>query len=196
MNWKTTTQPTFEPISLAYLKAHTKNDLSNEDELLLAYIANARSFIENRIELAIPAQTITLKLDEFPHSDRLLLPRANLISLTSVSYIDTDEATQTTHPVGSPAADYYGVDTYGGAIFLKSGQTWPSDVIDQRQAITIVYRAGWEDEVSIPGGIQQAVAMLAAHWDRNREAATFGAVSSEIDFAVSALIEQYRVFDR
>lgn len=198
MNWKVTTQPTFEPVTISELKAQIRQDLSNEDVLLTSYIVAARQFCERRIGLAIPAQTITLKMDSFPSCDRIELPMSNLISVTSVSYVDANGVTQTPHPTGSPQADYYGVDTYStpGALFLKSGQAWPADLLLQRQAVTIVYRAGWAAVGDIPQSIKQAVALLAAHWDRNREPVGMGGVSAEVDFAVSALLDQWRVYSR
>lgn len=194
MSWKTTTAPTFEPITLVELKAQIRQDLNSEDVVLAGYISAARAFCERRLNLAIPAQTITLKLDTFPSGDRIMLPMSNLISVTSVGYIDTNEANQVTHPVGSPEADYYGVDTYSvpGSVFLKYGQAWPRDVISQPQAVTIVYRAGWPAQNDIPPSIKQAVTLLASHWDRNREPVGMGDVPAEIDFTVSALLDQFR----
>lgn len=196
MNWKTTTAPTFEPVTLEELKMHIRADLADEDPLLVGYISAAREFVERRLGLAVCQQTITLKLDGFPASSRIELPQSNLISVTSVSYLDSNGDTQTPHPVGSPGADYYGVDTYNtpGALFLKDGQSWPSDVLLQPQAVTIVYRAGWSSSALIPRSIKQAVLLLAGHWERNREAMAFGEAPAEIDFTLSALLDQFRVY--
>lgn len=199
MKWKVTTQPAFEPITLEHLKQHARIDSTDEDEILTSYISAARAFVERRIEMAVCEQTITAKLDGFPYSDgRIDLPYSNLIAVDSVSYLDADGAPQTPHPTGSPQADYYGVDTYTtpGALFLKSGQTWPSDVLQEPNVVTIVYRAGWADRASIPEQIRQAVTLLAAHWERNRETVNFGEAPAEIEFTLSALIDQFRVYWR
>lgn len=197
MQWKVTTAPTFEPITLEHLKQHIKvGDETAEDEVLTTYISAARGFVENRLNLAVCAQTVTLKLDSFPSCDRIELPLSNLISVTSVSYVDTDDATQTPHPTGSPLADYYGVDTYStpGALFLRYGQSWPTSVLLEPQAVTIVYRAGWASQAAIPAPIKQAVTLLAAHWERNRETVNFGEAPAEISFTLSALLDQYRFY--
>ena len=91
---------------------------------------------------------------------------------------------------------YYGVDTYRtpGRLYLKSGQTWPTGLLDEPGAITIVYRAGWTSADDIPVGIKQAVTILAAHWERNRESVNFGQAPEEIAFTLSALLDQHRAW--
>lgn len=190
MNWKVTEEPSQEPVTLAEVKAQIRSDTGTEDELITGYIEGARRFVENRLDLALIDQEITYKLDSFPYIDRLVLPRTNLISVTSVSYVDQDGATQTL------ATSVYGVDTFStpGAIYLKTNKEWPTELLNERNVVTVVYRAGWDDRASVPRNIKQAVLLLIGHWNENRETVLTGSIQTEIDFTVTALLNQERLF--
>lgn len=113
--------------------------------------------------------TYTLKLDRFPFDDYIDLPKPPLVSVTSVSYVDLTGATQTF------SASRYEVDTDGepGRIYLKYGESWPS-TRTQRNAVTIVFVAGYGDASDVPENIKHSIKLKAAHWYENREGSVPG----------------------
>lgn len=124
---------------------------------------------EQFLNKALLTQTWKLFIDSsFP--DVIELPRPPLQSVTSITYIDSDGAEQTV------ATSVYDVDTNSlpGRIFEKHNQTWPSDVRDQINAITIEYKAGYTSAALVPGAIKNAMLMHVGHLYENREAVIIG----------------------
>jgi uncharacterized phiE125 gp8 family phage protein len=189
IDWKVTTDPSEEPVTLSEAKTHARVDGSDEDSLITALIIAARQWVEQHIDTAIIDQTITAKRNGFPNSWRLYLPRTALRSVTSVDYLDSDRASQTL------STDVYAEDTFAkpGSIYLKQDESWPTDVADEPNSVTVVYQAGIAANASeVPQPIKQAILLLVAHWYENRTAVVVGTVSSEVQFAVNALLMPYR----
>jgi hypothetical protein len=81
-----------------------------------------------------------------------------------VQYYDSSNALTTL------ASTNYLVDTFTepGAIELVEGAVWPSTYM-RRNAVQIVYKAGWTDPELMPRGLQQALLLLIGHFYENRE---------------------------
>ena len=99
------TSPAKEPVSLAEAKLHLKIEATDtgEDSLIKRLIVVARRRAEVSTGRALVTQTWTLALDGFP-GGVIEVPRPPLSSVTSITYIDPEGATQTV------AADRYRVD--------------------------------------------------------------------------------------
>lgn len=146
MNWTTlnrTGEPAAEPVRVEEVQASERidADLVEDVEVLRGYIAAARQFVEGYTNRALVEQTWTMKLAEWPCDGtrrRIDLPKPPLLSVTSISYVDTDGATQTL------AADQYAVhaDAWGAYVVEAYGKTWPA-VRCQDDAITVVFFAGY-----------------------------------------------------
>ena len=138
--------PTQEPLSVDDVKDDLGINTTDHDAKLRRYIVEGRNLAEKTLGRALITQTITYKIDEFPYDDEIYLPRPPLISVTSVSYIDSTGTTQT--------FTNYSTDTTSqpGRIYLNYGVDWPSTQ-DIENAITIVYQAGYGDASSIPQNI-------------------------------------------
>ena len=191
MSWKVTAEPAVEPVTLAEAKAHCRVQHDAEDDLITALIVAARNYCEQELDLAIIEQEITLKLDAWPSGRTIYLPRANLLSVTSVSYLDGASAIQT-------FADFTEDDFSTPARIVNNTSDWP-ETANKANAITIVYRAGFSElstgnEHSTPQAVAQALLMLVAHWYSNRQAVNVGShnTSSEVQMSVSALLHKYR----
>jgi uncharacterized phiE125 gp8 family phage protein len=192
MSWKVTVGPILEPVTVEEAKRHLRildDDTQNED--IADVIKDARDWCENYIDLAILEQTITLKLDTFPAKDFITLPRSNLISITSVKYTDPDGIEQTV------STSVYAADTYGrpGHVFLKDGQEWPSSLADQKNAVEVIYKAGYGNtRDSVPPAIKRAIKLLLSHWDSNREATIVGVSVAELPMGVTAALDKHRLY--
>lgn len=193
-NWSSAGVDT-EPVTLAEAKEHLRILHTDEDDYITALISAARDWCERYIDLAIPQQTVTLRLDAFP-DDRsaIQLPFANLLSVTSVAYLDSDGDSQTV------ATSVYGENLTAkpAEIYLKANQVWPSDEAQQDQAVTIVYEAGFAEVVSgvqdCPKAVKQAILLIIGHFYENREDAVMGVTITEIPMGAKACLDRYRLY--
>lgn len=188
MKYKVTTAPTDEPITLDEAKAQLRVelDMNVENDLIRRLITAARQWAETYMQRPIVTQTVTAKFPAF--SARMALPYSgNLQSVTSVSYQDSDDATQTL------ATTVYGVDDYTepAAIYLRHDQDWPETFTDPN-AISVVYTAGYAVD-DVPSDIKSALLLMIGHLFENREESIVGTNAMELPMGAKALLWQYRV---
>lgn len=187
---KVTTAPTTEPVTVAELREHGRFDDADTDAYVTSLGTAARRWVENRTNRALITQTRTLKIDRFPSGDGQVieLPGGVVQSVSSVSYQDTGDATQTW------ASSNYELDlnTDGGTarLGLADGKDWP-DVRDDTLAVTIVYIAGYGAAAAVPEDIKLAIKMIAADFYNRREAASVFDYSENM--ATKHLLAPYRV---
>lgn len=112
-------------------QARTGTD-SDLDAELTRLITVARNHVEKYCGIRIGSQTIVAKCDSF--DDLARLPEAPVNSVTSITYIDTDGATQTL------ATSVYEVrnDDLETAVVLKFNQSWPAIQDGSRITLTAV----------------------------------------------------------
>lgn len=188
---KLVTAPATEPITLAEAKAQCRVDHTDDDDLLVAYIAAARTWWEETYGRALLAQTWDYAIDAFPDSDVLWLPKAPLQSVTSVTYYDDDLSTSTVF-----SSSNYQVDTTAepGRIALKDGVSWPSDALRLSSGVVVRFVAGYASEEAVPGPIKSALKLLVAQMYAFREPQVVGKTLAQVEFAVEALSAPYRVW--
>lgn len=124
-------------------KEHLKIESATtaDDELIDTQIAIARNTIETasganrRRSNRMLATTYDLKLDYFPNSDHIWLPRGPLISVTSITYVDANGTTQT-----MTSTDYV-ADLANSKIDLAYSEVWPTTRPDYN-AVTVRFVAG------------------------------------------------------
>ena len=187
MNYKITSAPDVEPLTVADVKLHLRmTSDTTEDALISALITAAREYCERYTERAFMTQTVALYLDEWPDEDYIELPLAPLQSVTSVVYKNS-AGTETTMTV---TTDYI-VDANSptGRVVLAYGKTWPDFTAYPVNPITITYKAGY---TAVPKSLRQAMLLLIGNWYENRESTVIGTVTKEMEFAVKALLDQYR----
>lgn len=170
------TQPAVEPLTLAEAKLHLRvaDTFTADDDYVTALIVAARRFVENYTGRALIEQTFDLKLDSFP-CWQIDVPRPPLISVTSITYVDTAGDTQTVD-----AADYQ-VDTdadQGGRIQPAYLKYWKSTRADLN-AVVIRCIAGYlgagspasdyDYSANVPAEIKQAMLLVIGHLYEHRE---------------------------
>lgn len=198
-----TSDATTEPVTTAEAKTHLRVDNSAEDTYIDTLITAARQHIEEITGRALIKQTWELSLDDFPesvwfespwepwirHGEKpILLPRSPLQSVTSITYVDTDGATQTL------SASKYRVDSKSepARVTEAEGEIWPStDRVTN--AVTVTYDAGYGDQAAdVPAAFKHAIKLLVGHWFENREASTPDSIQ-KLPTAVEALLSPYQV---
>lgn len=191
-----TTSPTFEPLTAAEAREFCRVDDDSQDSTLDMCIKAARERIENDTSRALVTQTLRVTMDAFPcaadrtyasenlNIEAIQVPRPPLVSVTSITYVDTDGATQTL------SASRYTVDTYSepGRIVPAYGYSWPS-TRDIPNAVTIVYVAGYTT-TNIPARAKLLCGMLTHYEFDQRNPVNVGNIVNEMPLAAKTLMGQ------
>ncbi len=188
-DWRQTTPPTVEPVTLQEACDWCKVSLGDDAAVMTGLVKAARHHVEMIIGRQLITATWTLKLDGFPC--RIVCPRPPLASVTSITYTDEANATQTL------SASLYQVDTYRepGIIVPEYGRTWPTTRADTVNTVTVVYQAGYgATGASVPDDIKTAILLLCAHWYEHREEVITGTIQTTMDKASDALLAPYMVW--
>lgn len=195
MTWtiKQTTEPTYQPVTLAEARNHLRlvaTDGSHPDDSTVeTYIKAATSYAESRTNKVYAQRTFTLKRDKF--AETMELPVYPVLSVDSITYVDSDGATQTM------AASNYQVitDRIPAIVHLEDVPTVDEDTLN---AVTITVTAGVEssnspaDADKVPDAVKQAVKLMIGHFYENREAVTETNVH-HVPMATDALLWPHRV---
>ena len=149
-----TVPPTSEPLTLGELKTALQVLHSADDAEITAMGIAAREYVERYTGRQLMTATYTLTMCGFPCGG-FDLPRPPLASVTSITYVDGDGATQTV------ATSVYAVDTghEPGRVNLKYQQQWPV-ARSQENAVTVTYVAGYASAALVPATLKQAIKML------------------------------------
>lgn len=158
---------------------------TTEDPVLVGMLAAARESVEEYLQRALITRTLRYTIDRFPSCDILPLPRPNLLTVTSVQYIDTNGDTQT-----MSSSDYtVDVATLPGRIVLDWDASWPSPR-DQRNAVIVNYTAGYgASRSAIPSPIKAAIKMMIGDLFEHREGEDSSADT------IQALLGPYRFLE-
>lgn len=191
MSWslQVVTPPAAELVSVAEARAHLRVDHTHEDVLVAGWIAAARTHCEQILRKAIGTQTLRLTVDRFPPCGPLRLPRPPLQSVTSVSYRDADDASQT----WSSSLYLVQADAEPAEIEPAVGESWPT-IGERSGAVQVLYVAGYT-ATTLPATVRQAMLLLVGHWYESRSAVLTGTISKPIEFAVDALLGPDRLLE-
>lgn len=157
-----------EALTAVEVKDHLRVTFDGEDAAIEDWIKSAREYLDGPTGIlgrALFTQTWELVLDAFPCADAIILPLPPLQSVTSITYLDPEGASQTL------STDVYGVDDSGveGVIFRKAGQSWPSTLC-QRGAVVVRFVAGYGDTAEdIPRRLVAAMKLHISDLFENRE---------------------------
>lgn len=147
-----TVAPTEEPISIAEAQEFSRIDSQDETATLKTLIASARMDAETITGMQFVTATWAYKIDEFPGSGIIVLPRPKLIAVSSITYTDTNGTSTTL------AATEYTVviDGVFGEIHEAYGVSWPN-TRDIPNAVVITYTAGFGAASAVPSSIKSAL---------------------------------------
>ena len=156
------TGPAKEPVTLDTAKTHMRIDGADSDEKVANLIVAAREWVEQYTRRALMTQTLRITRDDL--TSEMFLPRPPLQSVTSITYVDEDGATQTA------TGTLYDTDTDAepGRVLLAYEQEWP-DVRAHPNAVAVTYVAGYgSNRAEVPYAVREALLLHAeAHYDRD-----------------------------
>lgn len=166
IQYKITTAPATEPITLAEAKSQCRIETSftDDDTWLNTVITVVREQAEDILNRALIDQTITMVADEFP--DFFEIPQPPLSSITSIKYYDEDNVQQTL------ATSEYEVNNYiEPALVTKAYDvTWPA-TYTRFDAVEVVFQAGYANAAAVPTSVKQGMLMMLTDLYDNRSQA-------------------------
>jgi uncharacterized phiE125 gp8 family phage protein len=154
----TKSDPLVEPVTPSEVAEYLRVDYEDHDTLLANYAKEARQVLEQ--DYLWKASTNATCVDKFSRFGELELHWQPVQSITSITYLDSDNATQTL------STDIYELATVRGVgyVRLKYDQDWPSSLLDHPDSITVTYTAGYGATASaVPEAIRQGIIMYAGH---------------------------------
>jgi uncharacterized phiE125 gp8 family phage protein len=175
------TPPLSAPVSLSEIKDHLRIIGTGEDTYLSVLLNAATAAAEEITRRQLEPATYDLHLDAFPRG-AIEVPRPPLQSVESVTYVDTDGATQT-------FTDFT-TDTVKGRLVPAYGFTWPATRAVPN-AVKVRFVAGYSAGQT-PFPIRSAILLLVAGLYENRESNTPHKLYE--NETVERLLWPYRVF--
>jgi len=138
------------PITVADVKSYAQIDYTSDDALIGRLATQAREWVEAYTRRKLGQHQLALRLDEFPKKG-IELPFPPLVSVDSITYLDTDGATQT---LSASAYRVDAVDVDKAARIVESyGNTWPG-IRQTTGSVVVTFTCGWS---SIPQTVLNAV---------------------------------------
>ncbi|MCT8999641.1 head-tail connector protein [Chelativorans intermedius] len=166
-----TVEPAVEPVSPVEAKAHLRIDHDSEDTLISGLIRAARQEVEQETGLALIDQSWRLALDRWPRDGLVLLRRAPVRQILSVTVFDGDGAASVLAP------ESYQLDAVSSPARLHlDARPEPGLALN---GIEIDFTAGFgEAGTDVPDLLKRAIMILVAYWYEFR--AAFGADSQPV----------------
>jgi uncharacterized phiE125 gp8 family phage protein len=176
-------------VSVEEAKRHLRVDHADEDLVIAACVAAATERLDGWSGILGRAlATQTWRQDYAGWCDVMRLPLHPVASITQVTYLDADGATQTL------ASSAYVLlrDALGAFVTFKPGESWPA-LGPTHAPVSVTYVAG-EPAEAVPSPIRAAILLMAGDLYRFRETAALGVSTSAIPMSttVEALIASYR----
>lgn len=185
------TSPAVEPVSLAEVKLHRRIDDAAEDDLLVELIAAARQLFEDETGRQVVTATWRLDLDGFP-CGKLEIPKAPLLAVSSVAYLDPDGASQTwpasEYTVEAPAGPF----CRPGFLYPKVGYEYPS-VQSAPNAVSVTFTAGYGATAAlVPAAVKSTIKTLIGDLYEEREGFIAGTIVTG-NPALARALNRFRV---
>ena len=183
------TEPAIEPVTLEEAKAHLRvdADITDDDILIASLITAARADCENTLKRSLMTQTWELVLDCFASEIALSMPPVQ--SVTSVTYVDVNGATQTL----APSSYVLDKDSEPARLVAAAGVSWPA-LGTGINRVRIRYVAGYATIQKVPEPIKLWLKMrIGTAYDTRRQ---FGAVerSAMLELPhIDGLLDRYRI---
>jgi uncharacterized phiE125 gp8 family phage protein len=185
---KVSVEPSVEPVTLTEAKLHLRVDHTTDDDLINILRQVAREMVENYTNRSLITQTRVIKLDNFPCFDTIRLTHGPIQSLTSITYDDANDASQTL------ASSAYWTDFDSNIARVVVKNSWPA-TYDKPNAVQITYVAGYGTAGSdVPQPLKQAMLLIIGHLYENRQQVIVSGsptAALEIPFGASVLMSPY-----
>lgn len=187
------TPPTAYPVTIADVKAHAVITIPQDDSFIgNVLIPAATEYAQAVQKRQLMPATWRLSMRRFPVGDRPIpLPLPPLVSIASITYIDSAGALQTM----SSALYGSNVDAEPGFVAPIYAGYWPATREGDIDVVAITYVAGYGATnaaalSAIPASTKLGILMDCAERYRNREGDSSGIVTGNARRAIDALLLQ------
>jgi uncharacterized phiE125 gp8 family phage protein len=191
---KTGSAPTVT-VTDAEFKTFAKIDGTGDDALVTLLNLTATNYIQDVLNRTFFAREYTLYLDCFPTDldenigkPYIEVQTTPLISVDSITYVDTDGATQTL------ASTEYTADIFADGptrILEAYDKTWPA-IRNVSNAVIVTMTCGFATAAAVPEEYKQILKLYFTHMYENREAYREERIV-EVPRMLQMLIDRYRV---
>ena len=184
-----TTDAAVEPVTRQEMKDFLKLDVNDEDPLVTSLITAARLACENYCKRSFATQTWVLTLDDQVEDyDIVVLPRPNLLSVTSVKYYDSSDVQQTL------ATTFYNLDTNGNLGRIVFTSSIPDTSTTRKPSWEITYTAGFGAAATdIPEDIKLAIKLTVADYYQYRGTQVSSTIRSTIPNHIEAMLDPHKI---
>ena len=177
--------PTAEPLSVAEAKAFLRVTHEDDDAVIAALIAAARSHVEALTRRALLTQSWRITLDRWPADGRLRPRTGPLRSLLAAQVVD---AAGVAHAVD---LRNFVVDV-AAELIASPGFALPAPGRAVAGIALDVELGFGPRPADVPEPLRQALRLLVAHWYENRGIAAIGDSVAMLPASVAALLAPYR----
>jgi len=182
------TPPAVEPVTLADMKEYLRVTTSDDDAVIAALIAGARTHVEAQTRRALITQTWRFVHDCWPRDGRITVVPVPLRQVTAARVYRSDGSTQSIDPavftVDKAAAP--AIVAFAPFALPRPGRDLGGIELD----VELGYGGAPAD---VPAPLVQAIRLIVAHWYENRGLIAVGHDVVVMPVPVAALIAPYRV---
>ncbi len=187
MNLERTTDPVLNPVTDALVEQQLFLGSGESPLVISNAIKSATDFVERDTDRSLITQTWTMTLDRFPVRETIFIPKGKIQSITSLKYLDVDDAEQTL-----TEGTHFTVTTVGTENRILPIGSWPDTSTDLHDVVTLVWVSGYGLlDTDIPAWAQRAILLKCQEaYDR-----TDVQDSYEATIAASKLFFEYSIND-
>lgn len=159
--------PRAEPMDVEEARKHlrmTEDDPTDENDLINAWIADARGVTEDFLGRQLVLATWEMVIDCFPGGDVIRLPYPPLRELVSITYT-AEDGTSDTMAISDLVVDLVGEP---GRLVLKANKSWPSTTLQAANGVAIRFKAGHAVPFSVDSGTDKLTAKDHTYSDGDR----------------------------
>jgi uncharacterized phiE125 gp8 family phage protein len=175
-----------EPLTLADAKAFLRVAHSDDDAVITALIAAARSHVEAQTRRALITQTWRLVRDGWPTDGRITVTPAAVRSVSAARIYDAVGATHALDPA------VFILDQGASLLNFAPATLAPPGRLAAGIEIDVVVGYG-DAPANVPEALRQALLLLVSHWYENRGLIAIGHSIAVLPATIAALIAPYRV---
>lgn len=178
--------PAQEPVDLDAAKAQLRIDHDDDDDMIAALIVAARMSAEQYLGRSLITQTWIWRMDAFPATGPLMLPKPPVQSVSAVTYVDDGGDSQ----VWDSTEYAVSLDDWAPRLAPVPGAAWPTPA-DRLDAVSVTFVAGYgATGLAVPRPITQAILLMI---DRLYAADCGGDQGAMTQAAPFALMAPYRL---
>tara|TARA_R110000824_G_scaffold129388_6_gene290634 strand:- start:483 stop:1076 length:594 start_codon:yes stop_codon:yes gene_type:complete len=166
-------KPTTEAVTVEQARLHLDLDDNFYDQQLSTLISVATQRVQQDSRRSLITQTRVMSMDAFPSNGIIELPTVPVQSVSSITYVDGNDATQTL------SSSLYLVDSNNtpSRVVLNDGESWPNNR-GHYDDVKVTYVAGYGDTVGdVDEVAKYAMLMLVSHLFNSPSVTSYGTMN-------------------